>query len=61
MIEPPSSDLALPDPDHAIGIELDVDPDDRHSLDERLGDQQAIERVAVVDWTWSPGCQRGPR
>jgi hypothetical protein len=38
----------LPEPCHGVRIEHRINTDDAHSLDHRLGDEQTVKRVAVM-------------
>jgi hypothetical protein len=39
---------SLPEAGHEIGIQHRIDTDDAHGLDHRLGNEQTVERVTVV-------------
>jgi hypothetical protein len=39
----------LPEPDHGVGIQHRIDTDYLHGLDHRLGNEQTVERVSVME------------
>src|SRR5438045_4108331 len=41
---------ASPEARHAVAVEEGVGADERKALDERLGGEHAVERVAVEEW-----------
>lgn len=48
--------IRSPQPRHGIRIERFVRADDRHVFDHRLHDQQAVERIVVVEWKCRQPC-----